>query len=137
MAQTFDVSLDRLGAVSKELSEALKSQRATEKEIRQTLLLLEEITVKFSMCMPDAPVTAEISRRYGTLRVRLSAVGEEGHGGGDDQLTADFVRFIATGEQSISCTAIENSVAGHLTVFHADQSRENGGMPVACDFSAF
>ena len=77
MAQTFDVSLDRLGAVSKELSEALKSQRATEKEIRQTLLLLEEITVKFSMCMPDAPVTAEISRRYGTLRVRLSAVGEE------------------------------------------------------------
>ena len=77
MAQTFDVSLDRLGAVSKELSEALKSQRATEKEIRQTLLLLEEITVKFSMCMPDAPVTAEISRRYGTLRVRLE--GELDH----------------------------------------------------------
>ena len=40
MAQTFDVDLRRLGAVSEALREALKAERATDKEIRQTLLLV-------------------------------------------------------------------------------------------------
>lgn len=72
MAQIFEVDLLQLGAVSKALSEALKAERATEKEIRQTLLLVEEITVKFSMWNPDAPVTAAVSRRFGNLSVKLS-----------------------------------------------------------------
>lgn len=50
-----------------------------------------------------------------------------GHGGGDDGLTEDFVNYVKTGEQSISCTAIENSVAGHLIIFKADESRLEGG----------
>ena len=77
MAQIFEVDLRQLGAVSRELSEALKAERATEKEIRQTLLLVEEITVKFSMWNRDAPVTANVSRRFGKLSVRLSAEGPE------------------------------------------------------------
>ncbi len=59
--------------------------------------------------------------------VDLSADDTEGHGGGDDALIADFVNYLRTGEQSVSCTAIENSVAGHLTVFLADRSRLQGG----------
>ena len=82
-------------------------------------------------------IDADAASGFTSETVDLSAVGEEGHGGGDDQLTADFVRFIATGEQSISCTAIENSVAGHLTVFNADKSMAEGGAPVVCDFSAY
>ena len=89
----------------------------------------ETITVRKIDADADSGFTSET--------VDLSAVGEEGHGGGDDQLTADFVRFIATGEQSISCTAIGNSVAGHLTVFNADKSMAEGGAPVVCDFSAY
>ena len=82
-------------------------------------------------------IVAENPEGFVCEDVDLSDASAEGHGGGDDQLTADFVRFVATGEQSISCTAIENSVAGHLTVFNADKSRENGGAPVFCDFSAY
>ena len=59
--------------------------------------------------------------------VDLSHCNTEGHGGGDEALIADFVEYIRTGKQSVSCTAIENSVAGHLTVFLADKSREEGG----------
>lgn len=77
MAQTFDVDLRRLGAVSEALREALKAERASDKEIRQTLLLVEEITVKFSECMPGAPVTARVQRSFGKLSVSLSAAGAE------------------------------------------------------------
>ena len=64
-------------------------------------------------------------------------VSAEGHGGGDDALTADFINHVKTGKQSISCTAIENSFAGHLTVFLADDSRENGGNVMPIDFSEY
>lgn len=77
MARVFEMDLSRLGAVSAELEEALRAERATEKEIRQTLLLVEEIAVKFSMCMPDALITVTVGRRLGTLSVRLSAEGVE------------------------------------------------------------
>ena len=75
MAQTFDVDLRRLGAVSEALREALKAERATDKEIRQTLLLVEEITVKFSECMPDAPVTAQLRRSFGKSACRSLPMG--------------------------------------------------------------
>ena len=77
MAQTFAVDLRQLAEVSRALSDALKAERATEKEIRQTLLLVEEITVKFSLWKADAPVTALVSRQFGKLSVRLSAEGPE------------------------------------------------------------
>lgn len=69
--------------------------------------------------------------------VDLSEKELEGHGGGDDGLTLDFLRFIAEDEQSLSCTSIYNSVAGHLTVFLADKSREEGGKTQLCDFSRY
>ena len=50
-----------------------------------------------------------------------------GHGGGDENLTADFVAFIGGGKPSISCTSVWDSVMGHKIIFLADKSREAGG----------
>ena len=52
------------------------------------------------------------------------------HGGGDEALVTDFVKIVRGEEASISCTSIEDSVAGHGVVFAADKSMENGSMPV-------
>ena len=84
---------------------------------------------RFTVTYIDAPAESGCREEV----VDLSAAGEEGHGGGDDNLVADFVRYLRTGEQSISCTAIENSVPGHLTVFKADESRLNGGQWIPLD----
>ena len=69
--------------------------------------------------------------------VDLSHCATEGHGGGDEALIADFVEYVKTGKQSVSCTAIENSIAGHLTVFLADKSREEGGKLQQIDFGQY
>lgn len=53
-----------------------------------------------------------------------------GHGGGDERLAEDFVKFIRGEEPSLACTSIFDSVAGHLCVYLADKSRENEGLPV-------
>lgn len=65
----------------------------------------------------DLKVTGDMVGAYG------------GHGGGDERLAADFVKFIRGEEHSLACTSIFDSVAGHLSVYLADQSRENGGEP--------
>ena len=52
-----------------------------------------------------------------------------GHGGGDERLAEDFVHFVRGEKPSLACTSIFDSVAGHLCVYLADKSRENGGMP--------
>ncbi len=49
-----------------------------------------------------------------------------GHGGGDLGLAEDFVAFVRGEKPSVSCTSIFDSVAGHKTVFLADESRETG-----------
>ena len=54
-------------------------------------------------------------------------VGDDTHGGGDIELVKDFVRYVRDGEMSISCTSLDASLLGHLVVFLADESRENGG----------
>lgn len=65
------------------------------------------------------------------LRVTGDMVGAYGgHGGGDERLAADFVKFIRGEKPSLACTSIFDSVAGHLSVYLADKSRENGGMPM-------
>lgn len=66
----------------------------------------------------DLNVTGDMVGAYG------------GHGGGDERLTADFVKFIRGEKPSLACTSIFDSVAGHLCVYLADQSRENGGKPM-------
>ena len=56
-------------------------------------------------------------------------IDNDTHGGGDLDLVRDFVAY-ARGEQpSVSCTSITDSLSGHLVVFLADKSRENGGIP--------
>ena len=77
MTQIIDVDYNNLGAVNDALQTALKNEHATDKEIRQTLLLVEEITVKFRMVLPNAPVKASVSRKFGKLAVKLSAPGVE------------------------------------------------------------
>ena len=81
----------------------------------------------------ESLIASDTPEGYVEAPVDLSGADAEGHGGGDDNLTADFIRYLRTGEQSVSCTAIENSVAGHLTVFKADESMRNGGALVKID----
>ena len=62
------------------------------------------------------------------LRVTGDMVGAYGgHGGGDERLAEDFVKFIRGEKPSLACTSIFDSVAGHLSVYLADESRENDG----------
>ncbi len=65
---------------------------------------------------------------YKTEDVDVSAmVGKEDHhAGGDAGIIRDFVNMVNGGETSISCTKIEDSIAGHLTVYMADASLEDG-----------
>ena len=63
----------------------------------------------------DLNVTGDMVGAYG------------GHGGGDERLAADFVHFIRGDKTSLACTSIFDSTAGHLTVYLADISREQGG----------
>lgn len=46
-----------------------------------------------------------------------------GHFGGDRGLVQDFIAAMTGEEPSVSCTSIEDSVNGHLTVFAADKAR--------------
>ncbi|MGN0523396.1 MAG: Gfo/Idh/MocA family protein [Eubacterium sp.] len=66
----------------------------------------------------DLKVTGDMVGAYG------------GHGGGDERLAADFVKYIRGEKPSLACTSIFDSVAGHLSVYLADESRENGGQPM-------
>ncbi len=57
-----------------------------------------------------------------------------GHGGGDERLSEDFVKFIRGEEPSLACTSIFDSMAGHMSVYCADKSRENGGVPQIVEY---
>lgn len=70
----------------------------------------------------DLKVTGDMVGAYG------------GHGGGDERLAEDFVYFIRGEKPSLACTSIFDSVVGHLCVYLADKSRENGGMPIEVKF---
>ena len=64
------------------------------------------------------------------LKVSGDMVGAYGgHGGGDERLSEDFVKFLRGEEPSLACTSIFDSVAGHLSVYLADKSREENGLP--------
>lgn len=74
---SYDIDLQNLDAVSDEIREDLLREHATGKEIARTLLLVEEILVKFHMCMPGAQVQVRTARHFRTLIVQLSAAGED------------------------------------------------------------
>ena len=75
-------------------------------------------------------INPEPGKDYDVENIDLSDKSLSGHGGGDDNLTADFVRFQRGETPSVSCTDIHKSVAGHKIIFLADESRENGGKAV-------
>lgn len=56
-------------------------------------------------------------------------IDNDTHGGGDLDLVRDFVAYSRGENPSVSCTSISDSLKGHLVVFLADKSRENGGIP--------
>lgn len=69
------------------------------------------------------------------LNVNGDMVGAYGgHGGGDERLAEDFVKFIQGEKPSLACTSIFDSVAGHLAVYLADESREHGGQPQKVEY---
>lgn len=72
-------------------------------------------------------INPEPGKYFDERTVDLTQTPDEGHGGADTQLTADFIKFIRGDETSLSCTALENSVYGHKIIFLADKSRENNG----------
>lgn len=46
------------------------------------------------------------------------------------------VRYVRGETPSLACTSIFDSMLGHMCVYKADQSRENGGLPMtvpSCD----
>lgn len=57
-----------------------------------------------------------------------------GHGGGDERLSEDFVKFIRGEEPSLACTSIFDSMAGHMSVYMADKSRDNSGIPQKIEY---
>ncbi len=59
---------------------------------------------------------------------------KSGHGGGDFGVMEDFVKSLID-ENHIMCTSLDQSVASHLMVFAAEESRTNGGVSV--DFEKF
>lgn len=95
--------------------------------------ILEENKFKFSKIDTD--------KKFGYTEdtVDLSSNASEycRYSSSNEALTEDFVSFVKTGKQSVSCTSIHSSVAGHLAVFLADASRENNGKPMSFDFSVY
>ncbi|TMV52715.1 Gfo/Idh/MocA family oxidoreductase [Paenibacillus mesophilus] len=61
---------------------------------------------------------------YSEERVELK-VSKDMHGGGDLRLVEDFIRVVRGEQPSISSTALEESIYGHLIGFAADRSMES------------
>lgn len=79
------------------------------------------------------------NEEYDVEEVDLKITGDMvgvfgGHGGGDERLSEDFVKFIRGEEPSLACTSIFDSMAGHMSVYCADKSRENGGIPQKVEY---
>ena len=58
-----------------------------------------------------------------TIEIDLNVF--DGHGGGDLLLVGDFVKYLATGERSLSLTDVEDSINGHLVAIGADRSAKS------------
>lgn len=74
-------------------------------------------------------INPSIDKLFDASEIDFTNEDLQGHGGGDMQLMNDFVKFLRKEKTSVSCTDIYDSIAGHLTVFMADKSNQNGGIP--------
>lgn len=91
----------------------------------------ESSTLHLQTIMTDSPTG------FAYEEVEIGTFSEDSHGGGDIRLIKDFVNYVRDGVQSVECTAIENSVAGHLAVFLADESMAANGQTQDFDFSQY
>jgi predicted dehydrogenase len=82
---------------------------------------------KFTLRRIDSRPGHEFSEEFVDLNVTGDMTGVRGgHGGGDTRMVRDFVDYVRGNQPSLSTTSIEDSVAGHITGFCADQSRIEG-----------
>ncbi len=83
---------------------------------------------RFTIRLLDPHSTAEYTEETIDLNVLSGDTSgvKGGHAGGDERLVADFVSLLSGETPSDSCTSIEDSIAGHLTVFRADRAMESG-----------
>ena len=63
----------------------------------------------------------------------LNVIGDKigakgGHGGGDINLTLDFIDYLNGEAPSCSCATLEDSAISHLTVYRADKARKNASV---------
>ncbi|TVQ18284.1 MAG: gfo/Idh/MocA family oxidoreductase [Spirochaetaceae bacterium] len=69
----------------------------------------------------------EYSQEIVDLNVGGDMTGARGgHGGGDERLVADFLRYLNGESPSLSSTTLDDSIAGHLIGFSANRSLDEG-----------
>ena len=73
----FRLTLETLGDVSVELQNYLREHRTEEKDIQTTLLLVEEISVRFLEHTPNVPVLVRVRNRFGSITVILENEAED------------------------------------------------------------
>ena len=73
----FRLTLETLGDVSVELQNYLREHRTEEKDIQTTLLLVEEISVRFLEHTPNVPVLVRVRNRFGNITVILENEAED------------------------------------------------------------
>lgn len=62
--------------------------------------------------------------KYDEERVTITEDVSGAHSGGDLRLAADFAARVAGEKASVSCTSIDDSIAGHMLVIAAEKSRK-------------
>lgn len=85
--------------------------------------VFDKSTYEIKKPMPE-DVKGHVIETY-DLKITGDMIGATGgHGGGDQLLVTDFVKYMQGEEPSVSCTALDKSLEGHLTVFRAEEARK-------------
>ena len=80
---------------------------------------------KYTIRKPVPESESGYSEELYDLKITGDMTGAHGgHGGGDLRVPEDFIKFVTGMEPSVSCTALDKSVIGHLAVFRAEKSRK-------------
>jgi predicted dehydrogenase len=76
-------------------------------------------------------------REYKEEIIDLNVTGDMtgaqgGHGGGDERMVADFLRYIGGEQPSLATTTLDDSITGHLIGFCANRSLDEGRVVEVC-----
>ena len=80
-------------------------------------------TCKFTVYTYDFDNASYKTKEYD---VREQIAEGDHHAGGDFGIIQDFVNMVRGGEVSISCTKIQDSIYGHVSVYKSDESMADG-----------